>query len=297
MSLCSLKMNSRKLMLPVEVNIIMPEIPHTWKKSPKEFYDCGEKYKVLWLLHGATGDSWTWIHNTNLMRYAEEKNLIVVMPNALNSDYANHPEFANGYYYTDFFFEELMPMIFGWFPASEKREDNFISGMSMGGSGTLLLGFRHPEKFGGIAPISASLRESKFLKPYADFSAEEFRKMASVEPEKFPSEYEEGGITYKEINMIAKYDTVRAYLDSYECMWERFPELVLAGNLPEIYFCCGTKEVCYPKIMEFKEYAESLGVHNIIYDVNSGYGHDFAFWDIAIQKIIHWIFKESSAEK
>lgn len=297
MSSIKINLNSRILMTPVEVKVLMPDfIPGTDTVSLRDFYQSGKKYKVLWLLHGAEEDCNTWFDYTNVAQYAMGHDIVIVSPTALNSDYANHPEFAGGYNYTDFFFEELMPMIYGWLPVSSRPEDNFISGLSMGGSGALLLGLYKPELFGGIAPVSSSLRESEFLKPYGKLSGEQFRQKANEDPLQFPTEYGDPrhGITRKEINMIAKYPTVQDYIDSYECMWERFPEVVRKGTLPPMYFLFGTKESCYEKLLIFKKYAEELGATGITYDIHEGYGHDFSLWDICIKKVLNWIDELSS---
>jgi putative tributyrin esterase len=99
---------------------------------------------VLWLLHGTFGDHTDWLRKSNIELYACEKQLIVVMPSALNSYYSNWDRCMMGYGMYDFLTEELMPLVYSWFPASDKREDNFISGLSMGGGGTLKYALGHP---------------------------------------------------------------------------------------------------------------------------------------------------------
>jgi S-formylglutathione hydrolase len=41
--------------------------------------------------------------------------------------------------------------------ASANPKENFLSGISMGGMGTLRIGFKHPEMFGGIAALEAGI--------------------------------------------------------------------------------------------------------------------------------------------
>ena len=76
------------------------------------------------------------------------------MPSGLNANYANWERFSIGYNMYDYFLKELMPLIYGWFPASDKREDNFIAGLSMGGTGTLVYALNHPERFAAAAVLS-----------------------------------------------------------------------------------------------------------------------------------------------
>ena len=54
----------------------------------------------------------------------------------------------------DYLTEELMPLVYNWFPASSKREDNFIAGLSMGGSGAIQYAVGHPDKFAAAAILS-----------------------------------------------------------------------------------------------------------------------------------------------
>ena len=127
-------------------------------KTPAEFYGSGKKYKVLWLLHGTFGDHTDWIRKSNIELYACEKDLIVVMPSALNSNYAEWAKFSIGFDMYHYLTEELMPLVYNWFPASDKREDNFIAGLSMGGRGTLVYALNHPEKFAAAGWRSILLR-------------------------------------------------------------------------------------------------------------------------------------------
>ncbi len=268
------KLRSKHLMTKAQIHILVPESP--MGVSPGQYYAEKHRYKVLWLLHGASGDYDDWIQNDNICGHLRGHDSIVVMPYGLNSDYANHMEFANGYAFTDFFFEELMPFVYSSLPASDKPEDNIIAGFSMGGAGALLLGFLHPEKFGGIAALGASVRESDFLLPYLDMTGEEFRQFALSNRRSLPTEFgnPKEGITLKEINMIARYPTVRAYVDSEECTWNRFPEALAKGTLPPVLFCGGENDLCWPAVLRFQKYADELGADMIEYEIIPGYGHN-----------------------
>ena len=153
MALVQMNFESRYLNNNHEISIILPDMPRD--KTPAEFYGSGKKYKVLWLLHGTFGDHTDWIRKSNIELYACEKDLIVVMPSALNSNYAEWAKFSIGFDMYHYLTEELMPLVYNWFPASDKREDNFIAGLSMGGRGTLVYALNHPEKFAAAAVLSS----------------------------------------------------------------------------------------------------------------------------------------------
>lgn len=270
MNQIELKFKSRLLMQKADVCLLLPHVPVGQKP------DVHKKYRVLWLLHGATGDYEDFLYHDHITSMLHSDDVMVVMPNGLNSDYANHMEFANGYPYTDFFFEELMPYIRSAFAASDRPEDNYLAGYSMGGAAALMWGLYRPEVFGHVAVLGSSVRESAFLEPYRAWSGEAFRKVALEYPTRFPTEFgpPELGITRKEVNMIARYDTVQDYIDSMECTWERFTDAVRVGRLPQnLLFCCGDRDGCCGKVQAFREYALSLGVTTIRYEIISGYDH------------------------
>lgn len=279
-----LKLRSRKLMQVNEVCVLLPESP--FGQTPEQYFGQKKKYPVLWLLHGASWDYGCFLYNDKVEGMLRGKEVMVVMPSGLNSDFANHMEFANGYPMTDYFFDELMPYIYSMFPASADPADNYLAGYSMGGAAALMFGLLHPEKFGQIGVLGSSVRESSFLQPCMDWTGEQFRKAALADPKRFPTEFgnPDWGITRKEINMIARYDTVRDYVDSMECTWERFTDAAKSGKVPNLLFCCGDRDGCCEKVKEFRAYAESLGITDIRYEFIPGYGHDRG--DIPLRKAI-----------
>ena len=222
MSLIHYNFESQYLNNNTDVNIILPDKPRD--KTPEQFYGSGKKYKVLWLLHGTFGDYTDWIRKSNIELYACERDLIVVMPSALNADYVNWPDFALGYNTWDYLFEELMPLVHHWLPASDKREDNFIAGLSMGGNGTLQYAAGHPEKFGGAAILSCAPRDLHQLAK--DLEDPEFAK-----------------VNYRLVNGIRNAGGMEGYLSSPINVWDRLPELIEQDALPPLYFCCGKKRL------------------------------------------------------
>ncbi|WP_421019943.1 alpha/beta hydrolase-fold protein, partial [Klebsiella pneumoniae] len=65
----------------------------------------------------------------------------------------------------DYVLHELMPLVHNWFPVSDRREDNFIAGLSMGGRGTITFAVNNPERFAAAAALSASPRDFATLTP------------------------------------------------------------------------------------------------------------------------------------
>ena len=259
MALVHLNFESKYLFGNTDVNIILPDCPSSAK--PADFYGCGRRYKVLWLLHGTFGDYTDWIRKSNVEVYAREKELIVVMPSALNSDYANWDHFAMGYSAYTYLTEELMPLVYNWFPASDRREDNFIAGLSMGGLGTCVYAFNHPEKFAAAYVMSSCPRDARdptVVKPW---------------PHRAKNQMENAG-------------GLEAYLASEQNVWDIAAQKARTGELPRLYFACGTEDpIMYQNFVKFRAYAEKIGLDAQFREIE-GYAHEWRLWDKCVQDAI-----------
>jgi S-formylglutathione hydrolase FrmB len=117
-----------------------------------EFYD--QRYPVLWLLHGTSGDNDCWTRFTRLESWAEQHRIAVIMPDCRLSAFT---DMNKGPAYSTFLTEELPRVCRSMFPLLEAREDNFIGGLSMGGYGALKVGLRHPERYSLIVNLSGGV--------------------------------------------------------------------------------------------------------------------------------------------
>ena len=296
MTLVHLNLNSKYLSGNTDVNILLPERPG--KTAPAEFYGGGKKYPVLWLLHGTFGDYSDWLRKSNIERYAGEKDLIVVMPSAQNADYANWPGFGIGYNAYDYLLEELMPLVYGWFPASPLREDNFIAGLSMGGRGAVTYSWAHPEKF--AAAYSMSWVPQNMRQIAEDLAREEKLRQAEGSapagaPGKCaappPSEKDRLG---RERNRIRLQNAggPEAYLASPYNTWDRAADMAGRPDLPKTFFSCGTEDpLMYRRFRDFRDHAKAVGL-DAEFTEREGYGHEWAFWDLEIQRALDLFLPE-----
>lgn len=141
------------------VNIVLP--PN---------YDESKKYPVLYLLHGIFGNEYSFINDNsnkivelsgNLIAEGKAKEMIIVLPNmfaasdkdmqpGLNAEsMAPYDNFIND------LANDLMPFMEENYSVLTGRENQAISGFSMGGREALYIGFTRPDLFGyvlGIAP-------------------------------------------------------------------------------------------------------------------------------------------------
>ena len=216
----------------------------------------GDKHPVLWLLHGASDDQTIWQRRTSIERYAAPLGLAVVMPAVSLSSYA---DMAHGGKYYTYIAKELPEIMRSMFPLSEKREDNFIAGLSMGGRGTLVYALNHPEKFAAAAVLSSC--------PFniADPNAPSLgaRTQGSID--------NRGGL--------------EEYLASYENTWRIVDERAGDPALPRFYFAMGKNDFLYEHFKHFKKHAAEIGF-DATFEEFDGYKHEWRFWDMAIQRAL-----------
>lgn len=274
MSLAHFNFYSKYLRGNTDIHVILPDLPNG--ADPEAFYSGEKKYPVLWLLHGGSGDYTDWIRKSMIELYATENDLIVVMPSALNSCYCNWPEFGGGYLYHDYVIHELMPMIYAWFPASDKREDNFMAGLSMGGQGTWKFAVNYPEKFSACAMLSA---------PTFDYPAKRAEELAA-------------GRRSSHVQLVEMYGGDEAFVKTRENARGVVKALVEAGKadiLPRLYASGGSEDGHLHEFIDTVAYFRSLGI-DVEYKETPGYAHEWRFWDLSIQNALKFFgFKTRNA--
>lgn len=152
MAFIEINFMSEALMRTVTVNVILPAdklmLPGVSKPKLKPF-------KTLYLLNGIMGNHTDWMNATNIQAMAEEKNLAVVMPGGENMFYLDHE--VTHALYGEFVGKELVEFTRAAFHLSDKKEDTFIGGLSMGGYGALRNGLKYSDTFGRIAALSSAM--------------------------------------------------------------------------------------------------------------------------------------------
>lgn len=256
------------------VTIILPDAPRS--VAPRDYYPAHKKLRVLWLLHGTYGDCTDWIRRTNVELYACEHNLAVVMPSGMNADYVNWKGFGLGYSMYDYLFEELMPMVYNWYPVSDKREDNFIAGLSMGGFGAMVYALNHPEKFAAAGSLSGPI-----INPRTAAEGMNVPKSHQVAPHL--AHLREARI----VNQVTNAGGMEAYLASPGNTWDKLIEQEQKGtDLPKLYFCCGDQDFLWGKYQTLKAFVQENGWSGIEFEEEPGYAHEWRFWDKYIEIFI-----------
>ncbi len=255
MALLQMNYLSKALYRTVTVNVYLPSDKFSHENNAY-VNKKGERYKTLYLLHGLLGNYTDWVCGTRLMRFAEEKNLAVVMPSGDNAFYVDSLVPNNDY--GTFIGEELVEMTRKMFPLSEKREDTFIAGLSMGGFGAIRNGIKYADTFGYVAGLSSAVH-----------IMEEDVDSVTGEHRIFGKYFEEASKGDKNPKVALKELKERG------------------GKLPEFYLACGTSDSLMEANVEFRDLLISEGA-KVTWDEQPG-GHEWDFWDMEIKKVIEWL--------
>lgn len=248
MAFLQMDLYSKMLTRRTELAVIIPEGE---KKR--------DRYPVLWLLHGATGNYSDWWRFTAIELYAEKYGIAVVMPSGENSFYANMP---TGRYF-DFIAEELPEILCRHLPISKEPSDNIIAGLSMGGHGAYKFGLTRPERYAGIGV----------------FSAGDFIELGDPP----------AGSPNYELNKQIFGTSSTQMLVGTEHDISYLAELAAksAKPLPKLFVCCGTEDLGFETAdRTFKYLTEQLGFKGE-WRQDKG-SHDWYFWGAMLPEFMAW---------
>ncbi len=254
MAFCSLKFFSESLGRQAEVNVIIPQ-PSVNGEIGTSSVETTGKYKCLYLLHGLSDDYTIWHRRTSIERYAQDRGICVVMPDGEKSFYTDM-KYGDKFY--TYIAKELPKLICAMFNVSDKREDNYIAGLSMGGYGALKIGLRECERFCAAAGLSAvadiEARKDTFTDAYVAIFGENME---------IPADENLFSLASKQ-----KKNPLR----------------------PRIFMGEGLQDFMYDDNQKLKTHFESLD-YDFTYRESEG-SHCWAFWDEYIVYVLDWMLKE-----
>lgn len=210
---------------------------------------------VLYLLHGASDDHTIWCRRTSIERYVTGKKLAVVMPSVAISFYSDE---ANGYPYWQFISEELPQVVKAFFKISDKREDTYVAGLSMGSFGAAKLALNHPDRYCKAALFSGGIHMGQLIAMVDDLSRRILGDPASL------------ANSSNDLPALAQ-----ALASSNQ-------------EKPEFFTACGKKDFLYPLHQQMVGDLTRLGFKLTNYEEDDAY-HEWLFWDKAIQKALDWM--------
>lgn len=249
---------SEVLGLSTSMNVILPQ--NTNSQIGMENKASGEKYPVLYLLHGLSDDHTIWQRRTSIERYVAPLGIAVIMPAVHRSFYT---DMANGYRYWTYISEEVPSIARQFFPISNLRKDNFVAGLSMGGYGAFKMALRNPNKFAAAASLSGAV----------DIAA----RVEEVPEDE--TMFEDFKLIYGDLKDVRDSDNDLLYL---------VKELQsLNVDLPRLYQCCGTEDFLYQDNIRFRDFCKEQGIE-LTYEEEPG-EHEWGYWDKKIQRVLEWI--------
>jgi putative tributyrin esterase len=204
---------------------------------------------LLYLLHGLSDDHTAWQRYTAIGRYAESAGLAVVMPAVHRSFYTDE---AHGHRYWDFVSEELPRVVQEFLRVTDRPEETFVAGLSMGGYGALKLALTHPERYAAAASLSGGLDLRLILSDPARSDLAD-----------------------------------RVFGGSLTDDQDVFALLRQASGVPPLYLGCGTDDPLLPGTQRFHDEAVAAGL-DVTLDLRPG-THEWSLWDPMIAGVIAWL--------
>ncbi len=253
MAFLQVQFYSTRLNVCSTVNVILPEADQGIGVDASKV---GTLPRVLYLLHGYSDDHSIWMRRTSVERYAAKHNLAVIMPAVNHSYYTNE---RCGEAYWDYVADELPRVMHTFFRLSDKPEDTFVAGLSMGGYGAMKLALTHPERFGAAASFSG----------VTDIASITARTTGLWNFERI----------FGDLSKLEGSDNDLLYL---------LEKNADAPHKPKLYVSCGTKDSLYPHHKVFVPSAIEAGWDVTRYD-KPDETHSWAFWDEEIAKVIPWM--------
>jgi len=131
---------------------------------PPDYETSGRTYPILYLLHGSGDDQTGWVQFGEVLSITDKAikegtttPMIIVMPDGNTGRRGYFNDLKGDWNYEDFFFQELMPYVEKKYRVKSEKRFRAISGLSMGGGGTLMYAMHHPELFSSACPLSAAV--------------------------------------------------------------------------------------------------------------------------------------------
>jgi len=218
----------------------------------------GETYQTLYLLHGMSDDHTIWQRRTSIERYVADKNLAVIMPTTHLAWYTNT---TFGMKYFDYVAYELPEICRGFFRGmSDKREDNFVAGLSMGGYGAWKIGLGASEKFAAAASLSGALDITRITERIQD----------------------------RNPLFTGIFGDAENLAGTQHDLFHLAKEVKDSGKpMPKLFQWCGTEDFLYDGNVKAKEVFEGLG-YDLTYTESEGV-HNWFYWDREIQNVLNWL--------
>ncbi len=258
MALIHLNFHSDVLGMAMQADVILPQ--KNTSLIGMETHDC-DNYKTLWLLHGLSDDQTIWQRRTSIERYASERGIAVVMVNGHKSWYC---DMKYGERYFTYITDELPKICRHFFRGmSDKREDNFVAGLSMGGYGALKCALTYPERYAAAASLSGAVDIAAYVKGKKE---------------------EENPYWYA---ILGDFDKVEGGKNDLFALAKR---AALAEDKPRLFLWCGREDHLLSSNRRLKAHLDALSFAPTYYESEGD--HSWTWWDKHIVDALAFFFAE-----
>ena len=255
MALLQVDFFSEVLGMCTQMNVILPE--NAYGQIGMASGGANEKWKVMYLLHGLSDDHTIWERRTSIERYVAGKPLAVIMPTTHRGWYT---DMHCGFKWYTYITEELPAVCKSFFPnISDRREDTFVCGLSMGGYGAFKLALSKPEQYGWAASLSGALDVAELAEKH------------DLDERSYFSD------------VFGPTDTIRGSKNDLFTLAKQIPE----DKMPNLYLCCGMQDGLYWLSVRMRNLLKSLNAP-VRYEEEDGV-HSWEYWDAKIQRVLEWL--------
>lgn len=231
--------------------------------------------QTLYLLHGMTDDQTIWQRRTSIERYADERNLAVVMPCTELNWYTDTHVGERWFAYIS---DELPKLARRMLPClSERREDTFVAGLSMGGYGALKCGLERPDVFCAAASLSGGLDVRDVTRPATD-------DFGTLDPH--AADLMNRARLW--LDVFGPYESIEGSAN------DLFHAAEICPNRPRVFMWCGTEDFLYAQNVRMRDHLRKLN-YELCYTESTG-NHEWHCWDAHIQPALDYMLYGKEAE-
>ncbi|WP_296791476.1 alpha/beta hydrolase family protein [uncultured Methanobrevibacter sp.] len=237
---------SKSLQRRTSISVILPADNIHFLQDAEEIVP--KPYRTLYLLHGLYGSDDIFLANTSIQKFAEDNGIAIVIPCGENSFYVDN---VNAHaLYGEYVGQELLDITRNIFPLSDKREDTFIAGFSMGGYGAIRNGLKYSQNFSKIGMISAALITDDIVGYSSDDNVLRSRPF---------------------------YESIFGNLDELEGS-DMDPKALIenCSDIPDIFMACGKDDFLYDKNTDFYDFLKTNNVNVDFVEAEGEHTWDFA---------------------
>ena len=211
-------------------------------------YNKKEKYPVLYLLHGFSGNYADWVKKVpSIVPLADQYHCLIVCPDGNFASWYFDSPVSNGLKYETYVASELVSWIDEHYHTIANRTGRAITGLSMGGHGALYLAIRHQDTYAAAGSMSGCVDLVPFSKSFG---------ISGV-----LGDYESNQQRWKENSVINMLDQIKP-------------------NSLAIIFDCGYSDGFYPSNMEMHNRLVQMKIPHD-FTVRDG-GHSWEYWGNSI---------------